>query len=127
VTIEDTVVSDRTRKVLKFRDGRLFASSGDAEGGEELRRAVSKRLPMPRVGSVSALLVMPDGKAFTYEGATWVREAEPYVAIGSGAAYALAAMDFGASAVEAVKGACKRHTRSGGRVFVVKLNNDHAA
>jgi hypothetical protein len=39
---------------------------------------------------------MPDGKVFTYEGATWVRDAEPYVAIGSGAACSLAAMDFGA-------------------------------
>jgi ATP-dependent protease HslVU (ClpYQ) peptidase subunit len=43
-------------------------------------------------------------------------------AIGSGAPYALAAMDMGASAEEAVRAAMKRDIYTGGEVHVLPIN-----
>ena len=46
---------------------------------------------------------------------------EPYAASGAGMGYALAAMDAGASAEQAVAIAIKRHTNSGGEVVSVRV------
>lgn len=45
-------------------------------------------------------------------------------AIGSGSAYALAAMDMGASAEEAVRAAMKRDIYTGGKVRTVRITRD---
>ncbi|WDG79158.1 proteasome subunit beta [Pseudomonas chlororaphis] len=45
-------------------------------------------------------------------------------AIGSGAAYALAAMDMGASAVDAVRAAMKRDIYTGGKVRILRIARD---
>ena len=53
----------------------------------------------------------------------WKQELDPGNpdAIGSGSAYALAAMDMGASAEEAVRAAMKRDIYTGGRVRVLRV------
>ncbi|MFA7892982.1 proteasome subunit beta [Pseudomonas putida] len=45
-------------------------------------------------------------------------------AIGSGSAYALAAMDMGASAEEAVRAAMKRDIYTGGKVRTIRISRD---
>lgn len=53
----------------------------------------------------------------------WKQELDPANpdAIGSGAAYALAAMDMGASAEDAVRAAMKRDIYTGGKVRAMKV------
>lgn len=53
----------------------------------------------------------------------WRQELDPANpdAIGSGSAYALAAMDMGASAVEAVRAAMKRDIYTGGRIRTYRI------
>lgn len=46
---------------------------------------------------------------------------EPYAAIGSGAAYAVAAMDCGKSAAQAVRIAARRDPYTGGRIVTLRL------
>ncbi|WP_347784083.1 proteasome subunit beta [Pseudomonas kurunegalensis] len=48
-------------------------------------------------------------------------------AIGSGSAYALAAMDMGASAEEAVRAAMKRDIYTGGKVRVIRISGEPGA
>jgi len=68
-----------------------------------------------------ALVVHPDGKIFIHEGAD-PRRAFPidreYTAVGSGADFALAAMDAGATPEEAMEVAKRRDAFSGGETFV---------
>lgn len=68
-----------------------------------------------------ALVVHPDGRIFIHEGAD-PRRAFPidrdYTAVGSGADFALAAMDAGATPEEAMEVAKRRDAFSGGETFV---------
>ena len=68
-----------------------------------------------------ALVVHPDGKIFIHEGAD-PRRAFPidreYTAVGSGADFALAAMDAGATPEQAMEVAKLRDAFSGGQTFV---------
>lgn len=72
----------------------------------------------------SGLVVFTDGVVFLYEGGRNSYEVTDrgYISIGSGSDYALAAMDAGASAEEAVKVAIKRDIYSGGQVFIEELD-----
>lgn len=56
----------------------------------------------------------------------WKQDLDPSNpdAIGSGSAYALAAMDMGASAEEAVRAAMKRDIYTGGKVRTVRIARD---
>lgn len=68
-----------------------------------------------------ALVVHPDGKIFIHEGAD-PRRAFPidreYTAVGSGADFALAAMDAGATPEQAMEVAKMRDAFSGGETFI---------
>ena len=68
-----------------------------------------------------ALVVHPDGKIFIHEGAD-PRRAFPidreYTAVGSGADFALAALDAGATPEEAMEVAKRRDAFSGGETFI---------
>ena len=46
---------------------------------------------------------------------------EKYAAVGSGAVFAIAAMDCGKSAVEAIRIAKKRDVNTGGRIRTIKV------
>ncbi len=121
ITEGDTIVSRRTRKVFKLRDGRLFASSGNSEGGDILLKSLREGKDSPNINGICALLVGTDGNVYVYEGKLWVRHSSDYYAIGNGASYAMGAMAHGATAKEAVKIGIRLDTHSGGRVQVVKL------
>lgn len=75
--------------------------------------------------SASAALCWIDGELFEFDEATIpIRYEKPdrvRLAIGSGAKWALAAMDFGADARDAVRYAAKRDTCTGGRIDVVHI------
>lgn len=74
----------------------------------------------------TGLVVFTDGVVFMYEGGKRSYELvnSEYYAIGSGADFALSAMDAGATAEEAVKVAIKRDVFSGGEIFVEELDEE---
>jgi 20S proteasome alpha/beta subunit len=100
----DGCVSIRTTKIVPLPDGRYWAGAGDASacvavgkwlaGGCEGRR--------PRVADVEGLIVGPDGVEIL--AARWpAMPVTGFVAVGSGAQAAMAAMHMGAAAHEAVE------------------------
>jgi 20S proteasome alpha/beta subunit len=121
VCVGDSVYTDRQRKVWRLRDGRLFGWAGAVEKAEIMRRHLLGKGEAPVDQNLSCIIVEPSGAIRMHEGAIWVKQAGPYVALGTGQTAALAAMDAGASAIEAVRIGIKRDANSGGRVMSVKL------
>lgn len=74
----------------------------------------------------TGLVVFTDGVIFMYEGGKRCYEipGEKYYAIGSGADFALSAMDAGATAEEAITVAIKRDVFSGGEIFKEELEEE---
>ena len=73
----------------------------------------------------TALVVTPDKQVLLYESGIPIDMGnDVHMAIGSGGDFALAAMDAGLSAEEAVKIAMKRDVYSGGTITVVSLEED---
>lgn len=72
----------------------------------------------------NGLVVFADEVVFMYEGGkkSYQLTGENYYAIGSGSDFALAAMDAGAEADEAVAVAISRDVYSGGQIFVEELD-----
>lgn len=124
ITIEEEIQPGHCRKVFKLKDGSLFASSGDYEGGERLLEAIKKKLPTPICksgGEAFGLHIKPNGAVWYYEGTRWSRCHNPFYSIGSGRAYAFGALHMGATAAEAVSVAMKCDMYSGGRVQTVRI------
>lgn len=125
VTQGDMIVSDTRRKVHRLRDGSLMAWAGSVQQAELLLQAMrkTKKVTSPKLTDIAALHLRADGSLWEYEGEAWVKQDPGYYATGSGAPYAFAAMDAGASAKDAVRIAIKRDASSGGRVQSLKLRN----
>lgn len=121
-TVGEAIVSDNIRKVFKMSDGRLFAGVGSAEQCDILLNAVRKHKTPEGLNEIEAVLVYPDGTVWVTEGKVWMkRPKKDYIGLGTGGVAALAAMDAGATAVQAVRIGIKRDTNSGGRVQSVRL------
>lgn len=73
----------------------------------------------------TALVVTPNRQVLMYEGNTPIDMGNDIsMSVGSGSAFALAAMKAGASAEEAVKIACELDVYSGGEITVVKFEDE---
>ena len=112
-------------KVFRFPSGVLYGGAGEGDDREFVRILKRARRPeqLPQIKGLrklkqglSAIMVFPDGRVFTVD--TSVRDDEPVgisevmervAAIGAGGQWALAAMDNGRSAIEAVEYTCKRN------------------
>lgn len=118
LTDGDKVATDKCKKIWRLPDGSLFGASGENEPGLLLLRALQNGRSIPDLGDVqmNAIRVMPNGRIYVSEGKVWDRWPERYIAIGSGALYARAAMLNGANAAQAVKTGIKCDAHSGGRV-----------
>lgn len=113
-------------KVFRFPSGVLYGGAGEGDDREFVRMLKRARRPeqLPQIKELrklkqglSAIMVFPDGRVFTVD--TSVKDDEPVgvsevveriAAIGIGSTWALAAMDNGKSAPEAVEYTCKRNT-----------------
>ena len=76
--------------------------------------------------NVDALLITPEGNIFQYEGSRFNIPVTAPVAIGSGAEYALIAMDCGKNAQEAVEVAIKYDVFSGGDIQIAELTEEES-
>jgi ATP-dependent protease HslVU (ClpYQ) peptidase subunit len=111
-----------TNKIHRLKNGKLFAAAGTADNSEQLLLALQNRRKPPELAEVEGLLVELDGSTWLYEGAVWFPFKAEYLSMGSGAKFALGAMDAGCSAEEAVKIACKRDLSTREPVQVMELN-----
>jgi ATP-dependent protease HslVU (ClpYQ) peptidase subunit len=123
ITTGDMIDTNSHRKVHRLRDGRLMGWAGGVEDGERMRRALNKDQEPPKDLDLTCLLIERDGSVHLWEKAIFVKQKDTYFAIGSGAGYALGAMDAGASAAQAVAIGIKRDTSSGGKVKTVELKD----
>lgn len=129
VTIKDFVFDNNSKKIWRLSDGSLFGASGDVVGGFQLLdllrfhvRQKKFTLPNKYCKGTKALFVSPKGVLYYYETGYWEELGKRhYSAVGSGAKYALAAMDAGANAVQACRIGIHRDVYSGGRVRSFKL------
>lgn len=122
VCSNDRIEQGNCVKVRRLADGRLLGVAGDAYNYDGFQKWMEEGgdVPTPE-GSFSALTLSPDGTI-----RTWDEKGRSYVeqgcaAIGSGSSYALAAMDAGRTAEDAVKIACGRDVWSGGDITVLGL------
>lgn len=119
------VLQDDCVKVYKI-NGKLFGAAHSSEDIERLYRRLmkvkaKKKKVHIKCEDIFAMLVDKKGRIWVYEGRIWQRMPKPYFSVGSGSVFALAAMDAGATAEEAVKIAKGRDPFSGGLVTTVKL------
>ena len=122
--------TDNSKKIYRVGSALVGMAGSSAQGLqmlEALKKAVKTRkkgeaniLPSIMLKSCTALLVESDGSLWFYEKGVWMVVKE-YYSIGSGSDYALAAMDAGLSAKEAVRLAIKRDCFSGGRIQTLEL------
>jgi len=121
----DTVTNNTTKKLF-LRVGRFVAVAAAGSVGD-----IQKALRWVRAGEKGD---MPEGKAslvcIDRAGKCWdllfeystIQKNPGLVTEGSGWEIALGAMDAGATAVEAVKIACKRNVHTGGRIQSYTFN-----
>jgi hypothetical protein len=115
-------LQDRCRKVIKLKDGRLFGGAHGSESIVRLEDALRKGLHPPKLEDIAGLLVDTKGHMWLFEGNIWQRVKGRYYSVGSGSIIAFAAMDAGATAIEAVTIAARRDPFSGGKVTAVRLS-----
>jgi len=130
------------KKVVRLSSGALFGDSGDADNRAliELVDQVATSEDLPSVdelaairGASKSLLIFPDGYGWViatpgtdkhsddcgvYPAFTKRQE---FAAVGAGEQLAIGAMEMGASAVEAVKVACRRNAYCGLPVHELEL------
>ena len=120
----DRIVSDDCQKVTVVDGVSFFLSGAVCDEKALIAAYFGTPSPVPvecsgyAVDGGKLLLVGHDDKT-----GIWRQELDPANpdAIGSGSPYALAAMDMGASAEDAVRAAMKRDIYTGGRVRVLRI------
>lgn len=124
ITAGHEICTDAAKKWHE-RDGVLIVMAGDVAGCEEVIQAMQKGRHRLRK-SIDVVAYAWNGKSLfeiTADGGEldWHPVVDDRGAIGSGSAYALAAMDKGATPRQAVLAAMKRDTNTGGKVQVIRL------
>lgn len=126
-TVAKRIDRDNAQKLFRLANGAVLGCAGSSLAArvlvDKLNNSVKdhKRkkavLPTFRIKNCLAILLAHGNKVYYFENGMWEDISDiPHYSIGSGSDYALAAMDAGASALEAVKIAAKRDIYSGGRI-----------
>lgn len=121
VTHNDTIVFGMN-KLYQLKCGSWFGFTGRGDQLHVWQEWVEAGMPPTAVELDVSILLVRRKQLWLFGGCLPpMRVKEPYHAVGSGAVFALAAMDAGADAVQAVRIACKRDIYSGGKVRSVKV------
>lgn len=141
VTEGNSIFTTNNQKIHRLKNGGLLGCAGDADANELItlvNRNIGKLITHKKLQSLEfvfvAIMVDPSGDVFVLESdideptqkwrSAMFQIKDPFVAVGSGAAWAIGAMDRGATAEQAVKTAIKFDTNCGGAVQVYKLEED---
>jgi ATP-dependent protease HslVU (ClpYQ) peptidase subunit len=122
MTAGDVISSSNKVKMTKV-DGYKFFISGTVADEDLLISSYFGCNIDSEIDCIS-FVVEPDGAIFEYcvgRNRSYKTPLNENATIGSGEQFALSAMDFGCNAKDAVKYACTRDTRSGGRVRVYSV------
>lgn len=124
----DRINTTSSIKIERIGDS-LVGTSGDFQAGVRFHdwyRAGSKGRKPRLAKEFRALRLSPDG-LYIIDGddTTWVKVDYKLAAIGSGAHYAMGAMEMGAPPEEAVRIAMKHDVYTGGSITVVHLKEPH--
>lgn len=108
-------------KKVQKRGDMLIGFAGDFGSGVRFCNWMFNKGEQPNVidDSFSAIVVK-GSKCYHYDRTLVPFHSDKYIAIGSGAEFAIAAMDCGKSAVDAVKIASRRDPHTGGKIRTVK-------
>lgn len=119
----DYIVTLKAEKVVRTGAGRIVACCGPCGDEELFIDWLENGGKKPKLGrGFAAIALAPGEHAHVYYGdCTRNRLRGPY-AIGSGAQWALAAMDLGKTPQEAVAYACTRDIYSGGEIVALSLD-----
>lgn len=131
---ENTIYVGDVDKVFRLKDGSLFAASGDSECQQIMRvlesGAKDHKIPglLAKIKSESeCMLVRPDGRMYWIvvdDGyGEFTEFKDQFCAIGSGKDFAYGAMEAGASALEAVRCASRRHAFTRGPFMFMDLKS----
>lgn len=121
VTVGDMVLSDNILKVHRLSNNTLLGWAGSAEHAHILKEAMTNGGEIHGTLDVLALWIQEDGTIYLWEGNTFIKQSEPYYAIGSGSPYAIGAMDAGATAEAAAQIGSRRDVGSGGKIRTVRF------
>lgn len=121
------IVDDESQKWRLTESGELWLTCGaicDEELLIECFKEGDKKLNVAVVPDASAFTVR-DGcvlmRGVTSDGEAWTQKLTSNRCLGSGSSFALAALDFGKTAAEAVEYAITRDCYSGGKVHVYDI------
>ena len=102
-------------KMTRLKDGSAVAGAGMTSDAYKFKRYMDHGEEV-RLSENFEALVAKNGNAQYFDDSLIPRNIKPPYAIGSGWKWAIAAMDHGRNAVEAVKYASKKDTLTGGRI-----------
>ena len=123
LTLNGTILSDSTDKTIRLQDSYYFFT-GDLADYEQLS-TLEHNQEVKAIPSCSALL-MRGKKVYSVtvnnDGYCSFCELKFNYAMGSGENFALAALDYGATAKEAIEYAMTKDIYTGGDVFVKSIN-----
>lgn len=142
ITEDNTIVTNSSQKIYKLSSGALFGLAGDADARDliKLFDKVKTSNQFPTTSRITKLqldmygiLVLPDLGIWNLvigvepESKAWFSQlyqvTDPFQAIGSGAKWAMGAMDRGATALQAVKTAIKFDSQCGGTPQTLKIES----
>lgn len=110
------------KKIFRVKN-MIVGYSGEMALGTQFIKWLSGKGDKPKFtddDSFSAI-VIKKGKCYQYDKTLIPLYSEPYAAIGSGAKFAIAAMDCGKCAKDAIKIAKRRDSATGGNIKVIKI------
>ena len=109
------------KKIFRVQ-GMVIGCAGSAAIGSQFVEWMSGKGNKPVIVDDDAFsaIVIKKGKCCQYDKGLVPLYSEPYAAIGSGAKFAIAAMDCGKSAKDAVKIARRRDSYTGGHIHTIK-------
>lgn len=113
-------------KIMRTRDGRILGGVGSLAGVQKVFQSLGKRKgkrPEPWPNAVEVLELLRDGTCICHEADGPMLIRAEYQALGSGAAYALAAAEIGLTATEAVRIACKFDLASAEPIETLSLDD----
>jgi ATP-dependent protease HslVU (ClpYQ) peptidase subunit len=121
----EMIVNTNVKKVRRLKNGGHMGIAGSWAAGEAFEKWFNNEGDMPEgLAEFCIVYIDPNGKPWLYDNtAKSVLPAPKRGALGSGGTYAQAILDYGGSALEGVKIACKRDLCSGGKIISLRYND----
>lgn len=123
---QTSLFNDRYVKVRTLSDGRLYGACGELQDMIAVRQWLEFSGDKPKVEDGFACIVIAAGECLHYENKLVAMPvAHPHFAVGSGRDFAMAAMQLGKSAAEAITVAHALDIHTGAEVVEIAVQRDY--